>query len=198
MRECGNNDPGILAFAGSTRSASFNKRLIVVAAGLARDAGAEVTLIDLRDFPLPLYDGDDEARTGVPAAALELRSLIAASQGLLVSTPEYNGSVSAVLKNVLDWCSRPTDGQNGLAAFRGKPVALLASSMSPFGGIRAVAHLRGIMSKMGANVLADEVLVPTAQNAFKEDGSLVNEATRTLVAQLTKNLVVHARRLATS
>ena len=188
------NKPKILAFAGSARSASFNKRLIAVGAQAARSAGAEVSLIDLRSFPMPIYDGDDEARSGIPEAALELRSLIGASHGLLVATPEYNGSVSALLKNALDWCSRPSAGQDGLALFRGKPVALMAASLSPFGGIRAVAHLRGIMSKMGANVLADEVLVPAAQTAFAADGSLVSEMTGTLVSQLALGLVNHAQR----
>lgn len=187
--------PRILAFSGSARSASFNRQLVAFAAAQTRAAGAEVTLIDLADFPMPIYDGDDEVRAGVPAAGRELRSLISATQGLLIATPEYNGSVSALLKNALDWCSRPTDGEEGLAPFLGKPVALMAASISAFGGVRAVAHLRGIMSKMGANVLADEVLVPTAQNAFNADGTLISEMTRTLVSQSAAKLVNHAQRI---
>lgn len=102
------NQPRILAFAGSARAASFNRQLVTIAAAQTRAAGAEVTLIDLLSFSMPIYNGDDELRTGVPAAGLELRSLITASHGLLMATPEYNGSVSALLKNALDWCSRPT------------------------------------------------------------------------------------------
>lgn len=192
------NKPKILAFAGSARSASFNTLLIAVGAQAARAAGADVSLIDLRNFPMPIYDSDDEARAGIPRAALELRALVGASHGLLLATPEHNGSVSALLKNALDWCSRPDRGQDGLALFRGKPVALMAASPSPFGGIRGVAHLRGIMSKMGANVLADEVLVPSAHMAFKADGSLASATTGALASQLAGALVVHAQRMSAS
>lgn len=190
--------PKILALAGSARSASYNRRLVAVAAEEARAAGADVSLIDLRDFQLPIYDGDEEDSAGVPAAALDLRSLFASHDGVIVATPEYNGSVPALLKNALDWCSRPAGGQDGLAPFRGKTVALLSASPSPFGGVRSVAHLRGIFSKMGANVLADEVLVPSAHSAFSAQGELLNEVSRTLTSQLAANLVAQARRLATS
>jgi chromate reductase len=189
--------PRILALAGSARSASLNRQLISIAAREARSAGAEVSLIDLRDFPMAIYDGDEEARTGVPPAALALRSLFASHDGVLVATPEHNGSVPALLKNALDWCSRPTQGQDGLAPFRGKSVALLAASPSPFGGIRSVAHLRGIFSKMGANVMADEVLVPAAGTAFSDDGQLLNQMTGKLTAQLAASLVAQTRRAVT-
>lgn len=186
--------PKILAFAGSARSGSLNKRLISIAAHEARSAGAQVSLIDLRDFPMAIYDGDDEALAGVPTTALELRSLFASHDAVMVATPEYNGSVPALLKNALDWCSRPTQGQDGLAPFRGKSVALMAASPGPFGGIRSVAHLRGIFSKMGAHVMADEVLVPAAGTAFGADGALLNEMSAKLTAQLAKDLVARAHR----
>jgi chromate reductase len=181
--------PRILAFAGSARKLSFNRMLVAIAADQARAAGADVTLVDLKDFPMPIYDGDEEAISGVPAKALELRALIAASHGLLVATPEYNGSVTALLKNTLDWCSRPTGGQDGLAPFRGKTAVLLSASVSPFGGMRSAAHLRAIFSKMGVNVLADEVLVPLAPTSFSADGKLTHELANKLTAQLASNLV---------
>ncbi|OVZ55620.1 hypothetical protein CDO44_23480 [Pigmentiphaga sp. NML080357] len=188
--------PKILAFAGSSRGASLNKLLLAVAAEGARAAGADVTLVDLRDYPMPIYDGDDEMRSGVPGNALALRGLIADHDALLVATPEYNGSVSALLKNALDWCSRPVDGEDGLLPYRGKMVGLLAASMGPFGGIRAVAHARGIFSKMGAVVLPDEVLLAQAQQAFDAGGNLLNETSRKLARQLGANLAVQAARYA--
>ncbi len=186
--------PRILAFAGSARTASFNKLLVKVAAEGASAAGADVTLIDLRDYPMPLYDGDDEAGNGVPDHARGLRALIGEHNGLLVASPEYNGSVTALLKNVLDWCSRPVGSEDGLAPYRGKTVALMSASLSPFGGIRSVAHLRGIFSKMGSHVLADEVLVPAAHQAFAADGSIAGEPLRKLTLQLGASLATHLAR----
>src|SRR5919198_2770214 len=103
--------PKILAFAGSTRTESFNKKLVRVAVAGARAAGAEVTLIDLRDFPMPLYDGDLEAKEGLPANARKVKDLFLAHQGLLLSCPEYNSSITGVLKNTIDWVSRQAPGE---------------------------------------------------------------------------------------
>lgn len=178
----------ILAFAGSTRAQSWNRLLLACVVGGAVEAGADVTAIDLRDFPLPLYDGDLEAAEGVPVAAREFRKLLSANDGLLITTPEYNGSVSAVLKNILDWSSRPVDGQDGLAPYKRKLVALAGTSVSPYGAVRAIGHLRGIMSKMGATVLAEELTVPFAPQAFSENGALTNPALQGLATQLGANL----------
>lgn len=187
-------NPKILAFAGSSRAGSFNKKLAAVAAGHGRTLGADVTLIDLRDFPMSIYDGDDEASSGLPAAATRFRALMKEHQALLIASPEHNGSVTALLKNVIDWASRTADGIDGLALFRGKTVGLVATSAGPFGGVRAVAHLRGILSKMGANVLADEVLVANAQAAFDESGNLANALSDKLTAQLMASLIASVRR----
>lgn len=186
--------PKILAFAGSSRAGSCNRKLAAVAAGHGRAMGADVTLVDLRDFPMPIYDGDDEARAGLPEAALRFRTLLAEHPALLVASPEHNGSVTALLKNTLDWASRSAGGVDGLALFRGKTVGLVAASAGPFGGVRSVGHLRGILSKMGANVLADEVLVAGATDAFDEAGRLTNALSDKLTAQLMAHLVASARR----
>jgi chromate reductase len=180
----------LMAFAGSTRTLSWNKRLLRVVVAGATEAGADVELVDLRDFPLPLYDADYEESDGVPGPARRFREMMLASQGLLIACPEYNGSVSAVLKNMLDWCSRPVDGQDGLAPYKGKQVAIAGTSIGPYGAVRAVGHLRGIMSKMGATVLADEVTVPFAPQAFTETGDLSNPALRGLAQQLGANLAL--------
>ena len=126
--------PRILAFAGATRTQSFNKKLIRLGAEAARRAGAEVTLIDLRDLPMPLYDGDLEAAEGLPRKARELKRLMVEHDGFLLSCPEYNSSISAVLKNAIDWVSRPQPNEPPALAFRGKVAALLAASPGNLGG----------------------------------------------------------------
>jgi len=122
--------PRILAFAGSTRRESFNKKLVAIAAQGARVAGAEVTLIDLKDFPLPLFDQDLEAEHGMPENGKKLKKLFIDHDGLLIASPEYNSSFPAVVKNAIDWVSRPAPGEPSLVAFRGK-VATLMSAWCP-------------------------------------------------------------------
>ena len=131
----------ILAFAGSTRSDSTNKRVLAIAVRAAESVGATVKTIDLRDYPLPLYDGDLEAASGVPAEALALKALFLSHRGLLIATPEYNTSISGVLKNTIDWVTRPVPGETFLECFNGKVAALVSATLGPMGGVRAQAHL---------------------------------------------------------
>nr|BAC65299.1 hypothetical protein [Pseudomonas fluorescens] len=188
----------ILAFSGSTRNASLNVKLLNLAVAATLEHGAQVTHIDLRDFPLPIYDGDLEAESGVPDNAMILRELLFAHDGLLIASPEYNGSVTALLKNTLDWCSRPSNGLDGLAPFRGKAVGLMAASLSPFGGLRGIIDLRGIMVKLGATVLSEDVALPIAQNAFDADGAFVDVNVGKLVHQFTSNLIGLSTKLQSS
>jgi chromate reductase len=178
----------ILAFSGSSRKGSWNARLLKVVCQHAESAGAGVTTVDLRDLRLPIYDGDVEAENGIPRQAIEFRKLIHGHRSMLIACPEDNGSVSPLLKNTLDWCSRPVDGQDGLAPFRGKHVAVVSASLGPFGGLRALGHLRGILSKMGAIVLADELSIPAAHQAFSDSGALVNEGMVGLATQVGVDL----------
>ena len=164
--------PRILAFAGSTRTDSWNKKLIQVAAAGARAAGAEVTLIDLRDFPMPLYDGDLEAKEGLPPGAKEFKKLMLEHAGLLISSPEYNSSVSAVLKNAIDWASRSEPGEAPLAAFAGKAAGLAAASPGALGGLRGLVHLRAILGNIQVLVIPHQVAVPKAHEAFTPEGGL--------------------------
>jgi chromate reductase, NAD(P)H dehydrogenase (quinone) len=164
--------PRILAFAGSTRSASYNKRLVAIAARAAETAGAEVRVIDLRDFALPLFDEDLESESGPPEAATRLKTLMVEHDGFLISSPEYNSSVSAVLKNAIDWASRPAAGEPPLVAYRGKVVTLMSASPGALGGLRGLVHLRSILGNIGVIVLPDQVAVPRAFEAFQEDGAL--------------------------
>lgn len=164
--------PKILAFAGSTRTESYNKRLVKIAVAGARAAGAEVTLIDLRDFPLPLFDGDLEARDGLPANGRKLKDLFLAHHGLLISAPEYNSSITAVLKNTIDWVSRPVPGEAPLACFDGKVACLMSASPGVLGGLRGLVHVRAILGNIKVLVLPDQVAVSKANEAFSSDGSL--------------------------
>lgn len=164
--------PMILALAGSTRQHSYNKRLVKIAAAGAREAGAEVTVVDLRDLAMPLYDGDLEDTQGIPPAAQQLKELMLAHQGLLISSPEYNSSISAVLKNAIDWASRSAPGEAPLACFTGKTAALISASPGALGGLRGLVHLRAILSNINVLVLPDQMAVMKADAAFNDDGSL--------------------------
>jgi NAD(P)H-dependent FMN reductase len=182
------NRAAILAFAGSTRKASWNKMLLQSAIGGAREAGAEVTLVDIADYPMPFYDADVELSDGVPANARAFRKLLNDHDGFLIACPEYNGSVTAVLKNAIDWCSRPVDGEDGLAAYRGKVAALVGTSIGPYGAVRAISHLRAILSKVGTHVLADEATVPNAKDVFESDGKLKIVALGQMTRRIGANL----------
>ena len=164
--------PRILAFASSTRRESFNKKLVAVAAQGAREAGAEVTLIDLKDFPLPLFDQDLEAEQGMPENGKKLKKLFIAHDGLLIASPEYNSSFPAVLKNAIDWVSRPAPGEPSLVAFNGKVATLMSASPGALGGLRGLVHVRSILGNLGVIVLPDQIAVAQAHEAFNPDGTL--------------------------
>lgn len=170
----------ILAFAGSTRSQSWNKKLIRVAADSARRAGMEVTLLDLRDHAMPLYDGDLETESGMPEAARALKRLMLAHDGFLIACPEYNSSISAVLKNAIDWVSRPLKDDPS-SAFRGKVVSLLAASPGNLGGIRGLFTVRQILTVLGCIVLPTQFGLARANEAFDEHGVLRDPAAQKMV-----------------
>ncbi|RPI11085.1 MAG: NADPH-dependent oxidoreductase [Zetaproteobacteria bacterium] len=176
--------PRILAFAGSTRRDSFNKRLIMIAAAGATAVGAAVTLIDLRDYPLPLYDGDLETKEGLPANARKLKDLFLANEGLLISAPEYNSSITAVLKNTIDWVSRPVPGEASLNCFDGKVAALMSASPGGLGGLRGLVHVRAILQNIRVLTIPEQVAVPNAGEAFAPDGSLKDAKQRAAVEAL--------------
>lgn len=141
--------------------------LLKIVADELRAQGVAVTEISLKDYPLPLYDGDLEDDDGVPGEAFALRRLIHEHDGLLIACPEYNGSVTPLLKNALDWCSRSGDGLGRLEPFRIKPVLVVGTSIGPFGAVRAIGHLRAILSKMGAAVVPEDLALPNAPAAFQ-------------------------------
>lgn len=164
--------PRILAFAGSARKASFNKQLVAVAANGAKKAGANVTLIDLKEYPLPIYDGDVEEESGLPENARKLKALFLSHDGLLIASPEYNSSISPLLKNVIDWVSRQErDDEPALAAYKDKVVTLLSASPGAFGGLRGLIPLRSILGNIGVLVLPNQFALAKCHEAFNPDGS---------------------------
>ena len=189
----------ILVFAGSARRDALNKKLARAAAAFAREAGGEVTLVDLDDYPVPLYHGDLEAAEGMPANALRLRELFLAHDALLIASPENNSSVTALLKNTIDWLSRDLgDGRgaaSGLAPWKGKVAALMAASPGAFGGVRALPHLRQILATLGVTVLGSQVAVPRAHEAFDEAGALKEPRVAKSVSALARSLVEAAQGL---
>ena len=182
------NTPKILAFSGSTRSGSLHKQLVKIAGNAARNAGAEVTYIDLRDFPLPLYDGDLEAAEGMPENARKLKQIMLEHQGLLIASPEYNSSLSGVLKNMIDWVSRPEGNEPPLAAFADKVAVIMSASPGGLGGIRGLVHLRSILGNIRVIVLPDQYALPNAFQAFNEDGTLKDLKQQQTVEQLGSKL----------
>jgi chromate reductase len=185
----------ILAFAGATRTGSWNKKLVRVGAESVRRAGGEVTLIDLRDYAMPLYDGDIEKQEGLPAGARELKRLMLEHDGFLISAPEYNSSISAVLKNAIDWVSRPQPNEPSGAAFRGKVAALLAASPGNLGGIRGLFTVRQVLTTLGTLVIPIQFGLPRANEAFNDDGSLKDAAQQKTVDTVAGELVRIAGRL---
>ena len=164
----------VLAFAGSTRGDSYNKKLVQEAAAIAREKGASVTVIDLKELPMPLYDGDVEEAEGMPPNAKRLRELMIESSAIIIASPEYNASISAVLKNALDWVSRSEDGRPSRSAFKGKKFAIMSTSPGRGGGARGLAHLTTIIEDIGGEVIQKKVIVPDGYKAFNEKGELEN------------------------
>ena len=189
----------ILVFAGSARRDSLNKKLAREAARFAREAGAQATFVDLDDYPIPLYHGDLEAAEGMPENARRLREVFLSHDALLVASPENNSSVTALLKNTIDWLSRDLgEGRgddSGLAPWRGKVAGLMAASPGAFGGVRGLPHLRQVLATLGVTVLGTQVAVPRAHEAFGPDGRLADERVAKSVRALAEAVAQAAGKL---
>jgi chromate reductase, NAD(P)H dehydrogenase (quinone) len=185
----------ILAFAGSTRRESFNRKALEAAIEGARSAGADVTRIDLNDFPLPLYDGDLEEREGIPENARRLKDLFMADQGLLIAAPEYNSGITGVLKNTIDWVSRPVQGRPYLAEFSGKVAGLVSASTGALGGVRGLYQLRFTLTNINVLVLPEQATVSSAADAFNAEGKLKDEALAGRVRKVGERLALVTARL---
>lgn len=180
--------PRILAFAGSARQDSYNARLVRNAAEAARKAGAAVTVLDMKDYTLPIFDEDLE-RQGTPENATKLKQLFVEHDGLLIASPEYNSSITPLLKNTIDWISRAAEGEAPLAAYSGKVASLISASPGGLGGLRGLVHVRAILSSIGVTVLPDQLAVGRAFEAFNEDGTLKDEKQQSQVEAIAANLV---------
>lgn len=179
----------ILAFAGSARKDSLNKKLLKIAAVGAEAAGADVTLVDLTDFEMPLFNQDLESEQGMPARAGEFKKLMIAHDGFLIASPEYNGAFSPLLKNTIDWASRSeNDNEPPLAAYRGKTAAIMATSPGGLGGMRGLVMLRMLLGNLGVIVLPDQQAVPNGFRAFNDDGSMSDDKLEKRIHTLGKNL----------
>jgi chromate reductase, NAD(P)H dehydrogenase (quinone) len=189
------NAPKILAFAGSTRTGSHNKKLVKAAIGAAEAAGAQVTYLDLRDLALPLYDGDLEEQQGLPPGGRKFKDLLLSHDGMLISAPEYNSSISGVLKNAIDWASRPAPGESPLECFEGKVAALLSASPGALGGLRGLVSVRSILENIGTLVLPHQVAVGKAHDAFNEDGTIKDAKQKAMVDKVAGDLARYISRL---
>ena len=182
--------PKILAFAGSLREHSYSKRVVKTAIKGAETAGADVTYIDLRDYPMPIYNEDDHKKDGFSPNALEFQKLLAAHDGLLIASPEYNGSLSGALKNAIDWASRQSDEYKTGEVFKGKIAAIMTESPGAFGGIRCLGHLRGVLSILLVNVLPSEIAVGSVGKMFDGDGvAMTDEKMKKVLEDLGASLV---------
>jgi NAD(P)H-dependent FMN reductase len=185
----------VLAFAGSLRKGSFNKKLVKVAIKGAEAAGAQVTYIDLRDLDLPVYDGDLEDEIGLPDGARKLKRLFDEHDGFMISCPEYNSSIPGGLKNAIDWLSRQQHDEKVYQQFDGKVCALMSASPGAFGAVRSAITTRAILSHVQTIVIPQTFNLPFAHEAFNNDGSLKNPKHQHQVEKLGRKLVEFIQQL---
>ncbi len=188
----------LLVFAGSTRPQSFNRRLAAVAAQAGRAAGAQVTLLELADFDIPIYHAELEAR-GTPPDVLRLKEAMDTHPAWIIATPEYNGSYTGLLKNTLDWASSPVAGHpvfaDGARPFGGKVVGMLSASNGALGGLRAQSHLAPLLLNLGCWLAPRQYALGRAASAFDEQGRLVEPAPQEQVAAVVQQVLWAAGRL---
>lgn len=186
----------ILAFSGSARRNSSNQKLVKIAAAGASEGEAEVTVIDLAHFDMPIYNEDLEKEHGLPEKAQVFKQLLIAHSGFLIASPEYNSAFSPLLKNVLDWASRAdTPDEPPLMAYRGKVAAIMSASSGGWGGMRGLVFLRMLLGNMGVMVLPTQKMIPFSGNAFDDEGALRNQDDHYAVMALGRELVSTVARL---
>ncbi len=185
----------IVCFAGSTRQNSFNKQLVRIASNLATDLGTNTTYIDLKFYPLPLYDADLEEEIIAPEHALKLRDILKNNHAFIIASPEYNSSISGVLKNTIDWCSRPLLNEEPLSCFKDKIIALLSASPGGLGGLRGLTEIRRILTNLGSIVIPEQFALTNASEKLSQDGFLHEKNDEDAVCSVVEALVKRARLL---
>lgn len=184
------NPPSLLAFSGSTRKGSYNTALITAAANFATTAGASVELLDLADYPLPLFNADLENEHGLPGGVPELKAKFRAADGFLIASPEYNSAFSPLLKNTIDWCSRAeSDDEPPLSAYAGKTALLLAASPGALGGLRGLQSLRALLQNINVTVYAEMLAVRSAHEVFDESGTIQDPKWESRIESLVASYV---------
>ena len=191
------NTPKILAFAGSTRKESFNKRLAKIALLAADKAGAETTFIDLHDYDMPLYSEDLLAEHGMPDGVIAFKEMLKNHNGFLITSPEYNGSLTGTLKNAIDWGTVKADGEERMACWNGKIAGLLSTSPGGLGGIRGLHHLRTILAGIGTFVLPNHLAVGNSTTNLQNDTHITDEKLQQQVDTLATEIVRVVRGLHT-
>jgi NAD(P)H-dependent FMN reductase len=188
--------PKILILPGSARRDSVNRKLAAVAARLVTEEGAEAVLVDPAEFPLPLYDSDLEEAGGLPAAAKSLKKLFLVADAVIFVSPEYNSSVTPLMKNFIDWVSRAeSDAEPPLAAFKGKVAGLLAASPGALGGLRGLVHLRAILGNLGVLVVPKQFALGAAYGKFDENGQPADGSVRNGVKAVVAEVISVATKL---
>jgi NAD(P)H-dependent FMN reductase len=184
------NPPRLIAFSGSARRESLNRKFLAFAVQAARDSSAEVTVVDLKEYGLPLYDGDLEDAEGLPANAAKLIALIKEHDGLLIASPEYNSMFTPLLKNTIDWCTRGDDDP-----FPGKAAGIISASPGIFGGIRSQQLVQQLLLKLGCHVVPLHTTLPHADKAFDATGQLIEPRAQKAARALVAALIDLAKRL---
>jgi chromate reductase, NAD(P)H dehydrogenase (quinone) len=188
----------LLFFAGSTREGSFNKKLALLARHIAEANGIEAVFVDLKDYPMPLYNGDLEAAEGPPEKARAFKALLGEYPGVFIASPEYNSSITPLLKNTLDWVTRVrAKGETGLEVYRSRVFAISGASPGYYGAMRSLLNLRQILEVgIGATVIPQQLALPRAGDAFDGDGSLKDKAQQEMLKGVVEALAIAARKFA--
>ena len=187
---------GILAFSGSSRQGSYNRHILDKLTAMATAQGASVTRVDLGELDIPVYNADEETSLGLPAGVRKLRALLSEHQGLMIGCPEYNGFITPLLLNCIDWATRSGDGGLDVTPFFNKPAAIASASPGAFGGMRSAGHLRTLRSGIGCLVLPVSLTVPVASRAFDESGEFTDERIRQRAELLVTSLIDLTKKLA--
>jgi len=186
----------ILFLAGSARKQSINKKLALLAAKMAEVSGAEVTVVDLKDYEMPLYNGDMEKEQGIPDNVKRLKQVFIEHDGFFIASPEYNSSYSALLKNTIDWMSRPhKENEAPLVAYKGKVAALGAISPGALGGLRGLVPLRMLLGNIGVMVIPSQIAIGAGFKAFDSEGKLNDEGQTQMLQATIDELLRTADRL---